>query len=139
MPNLIKLLHPRNWDTQKGRFQSLVFRPSDDGGISVFCEVCATNTSGCVCVHAKKFYQSVTNDPPIYWMFDSGILPKNCLIVETPSTTGDLCHRDIINISRKSSEKFFKYHFRSNCLDMDKLTICSSQGVRSLVESDIPT
>jgi len=46
----------------------------------------------------------------MFWRFDSGILPSGHTLVETLSTTGDVCHRDIKNVSAKVAKNFFIKH-----------------------------
>ena len=108
---LIRLVHPRHFDKNKNRFQSIAFQPSTaNGGISVFCPSCAMETSGKYCQHIRNYYADISGIPSIFWLFDTSILPSNHVIEESLSSTNDHCHRDIKNITVKDSRNIFKTH-----------------------------
>jgi hypothetical protein len=55
----VRLVHPRNFDKIRGRFNDLAFKKSSGGGMSVFELTCAENASGLICAHIEKFYKGV--------------------------------------------------------------------------------
>lgn len=58
------------------------------------------------------------------------------MIDETPSDSGDYCHRDIKNITPKESEKTFK----DNASFPSSFQICHScGGLRTLTKDDLET
>ena len=129
----IRYFPRQHWDSRLGRFQSLAFRPSDDGGISVVEQPCAT-AGHSLCEHLRIFYPSA-GEPPIFWRFSDAILPNTTSIVESPSDTGDTCHRDIINISNKDSSNIFKKF----CAQPDDIEICVGNESRRFSPSDMST
>ena len=110
MQQLVRIIHQRHFDRNLGRFQSLAFKPSSNGGISVFCARCAVETTGSACQHIQRFYPEVSGEPPIFWTFNTSILPDEHIIEETLSDTNDSCHRDIKNITPRKAERIFKAH-----------------------------
>lgn len=133
---LVRIIHQRHFDPHLGRFQSLAFRPSSqNAGISTFTADCAMDVSGAICAHIAGYYPNVSGDPPIFWQFDSGILPAHHLLDATPSDTGDVCHRDILKLSRGEAERVFKDHGRFP----DAFHICDQNGNhRPLTRPDLP-
>ena len=106
---LVLLLHISQYDENLARFRSTCFENSGDGtGISVFERQCAEETSGSICAHARAYYSSVANEPPVFWTFDEVILPNGYFLEEVPSDTGDDCHRNIEGLSDNRAKKFFK-------------------------------
>ena len=114
---LIRALHILKYDPNRKRFQSDTFK-NYKGGISVFEELCAKKTSGDICTHIKTYYGNFSNPPIIYCKFTSkeleasiGSISLN--ISNTPSDSGDSCHRDIKNVNDKDAQFFCKNHFKS--------------------------
>ena len=134
---LIRVINKRyHYDKNKGRFTSLAFKPSSNGGISVFCQKCAVEISGTICGHIQNYYSDVSGEPPVYWEFDSKILPSTHVIKESPSASGDECHRDIMNLSKRDAEQVFK----KNTNYPDSFKIClPCGGDRSLSIADKET
>jgi hypothetical protein len=131
VPNLFRVINPRDFDTEKGRFSSLAFRPSSNACISVVeCE-CAVAESGSICAHIRRFYSDQTEPPGIYWNVPPEDVPANCIIEETASSTGDKCHRDIHGWPAKAVRKYFIQ------IAIEEMLICSEDGVRHLSQSDL--
>lgn len=105
---LVRTIHQKYYDSELGRFTSLAFKPASNGGISVFDCECAMRRSGTLCSHISQFYAEVSGAPPIFWVFDTGILPADLEIQNSVSTSGDSCHRDIHNLSAKQARGILK-------------------------------
>ena len=107
----IRLLHLRDYDKSKGRFTSICFRNSTNGGISVIEFDCAKKQSNGACQHIKKFYHPVPAKTPfIYWVLNDSDLTKfldNMRLVQKITETGDSCHYDIMDVKNNKAEKFF--------------------------------
>lgn len=73
-----------------------------------------------ICEHIRTFYSTVTEEPIVYWPFDSSMLAAKSNIVNRESITGDVCHYDIENLSHKQAKEIFRDH-ASN----DNLFICN--------------
>ena len=105
----IRLLHPRHYSSQLGRFKSLAFKPSSDGsGISIIDCECILNTDLSICGHIRKYHKNTAGEPPIYWRFNIDILPDSHELEQKDSPSGDKCHYNIKGINRKSARKFFE-------------------------------
>lgn len=131
---LINLIHIADYDRTRGRFRSEAFEPSSaehGGGISVFDAECAMVRSGSICAHARKYYPTVANEPPIFWQFDFSILPAGVTIDKTPSNTGDECHRDLKNVGKKPARRVFIEQPLTDFL------ICTKEGIRNLTQEDV--
>jgi len=108
---LVHAIKASHYDTRLGRFQSLAFKPSSPergGGLSVFDRECAKEDSGGICDHIRRYYETVVEEPAIFWEFDRGILPDNCRFVENRSTSGDKCHINIIDIDEDEAADLIK-------------------------------
>src|SRR4051812_40177815 len=104
---LVLLIHIRHWDSEKKRFRSEAFEPSSDGsGISVVDATCARESSGSICDHARKYYPSVSSEPPIFWQFHfpGDPWPTSVALDESPSDSGDHCHRNLRGIAKKPAK-----------------------------------
>ena len=68
------------WDSRNRYFRSKALEnSSDDGGISVVDVDCIRRGEcRCICGHARKFYRTVSSEPPIFWQFDESALPDGC-------------------------------------------------------------
>ncbi|MBI2433662.1 MAG: hypothetical protein HYV26_12420 [Candidatus Hydrogenedentes bacterium] len=60
----------------------------------------------------------MASEPPIYWEFDTELLPASCVLVKHPSSTGDVCHYDLTRITRGEARRIFAG------VTLDHLTIC---------------
>jgi hypothetical protein len=130
---LILLLHISQYDANCGRFTSDSFKESSreyGGGISVVDRDCAVAKSDSICAHIRRFYSGITQEPPIFWFFDSSIL-RGSELENEPSTTGDLCHRNIRNFPRKEARRIFRAQ------DMFTFKICAPEGIRNLTSEDL--
>lgn len=90
----VRLLHPKHFDCQRGEFKSLAFKVYDDGA-SVIHLGCVTGVT--ICQHIRKYYPNVGGEPPVFWIFDKAILPKECRLVQKQSDSGDDCHYNIVS------------------------------------------
>jgi len=88
------------------------------------------DTSHSICAHIRRFYPGITYEPPIFWEFDSSILPGASLERE-PSTTGDLCHHNIRGFPGKTARGIFRRQ------DTFSFKICAPEGVRNLTPEDL--
>ena len=118
----IRVLDPRHYIVGQSRYSSLAFRPSSsDGGISVFCERCAIETSESICRHIDIFYAKISGNPAKYWAIDTQWL-KDSLDEDLKDQvefehlpTQDPCHYNIINFPKngKASGKIIKKAWES--------------------------
>jgi hypothetical protein len=84
-------------------------------GISVFDRDCVDEHYGTtICDHIRAFYLTVTEEPIVYWSFDSSILGTKAILEKRESNTGDICHYDIENLSHREAEEIFRKHAKSN-------------------------
>ena len=133
---LVLLLHISQYDEQLSRFRSTCFENSGDGtGVSTFVQECAEAASGSVCRHARAFYGRVAGEPPIFWRFDSAILPDGHSLDTQPSDTGDDCHRNIEGLSNNRAKKFFKK--RMNPGAAPAIEICHGDEARAATAADL--
>jgi hypothetical protein len=102
----IRLLHPNDYDRVRGRFISLAFKNSSDGGISVIQCDCVAGTGNGICAHTRIHYRSRI-DPEfiIFWRFDESILPPPSRLEQTPGgdNNDDQCHYDIFDLSKSAA------------------------------------
>ena len=116
----IRVLHPKDFDPNDGRFISVVFTYPSEGGISVFEPICAERVSRTVCEHIRLYYTGLTTAPPVYWRIDFQHLCANINLrngdekvtkEQKASKTGDEhCHYELSGIT-KSSAKRYARHF----------------------------
>jgi hypothetical protein len=125
------------YDPDKRRFQSLAFRNSSNGGISLVDVECAIKASGDLCSHGRIFYQGnknrpgPTGNPVIFWEIPKDVIPVNCSWEPSVSTTGDNCHGDLKDWKDKEAEKVFKK------TSLEQMTICAENGSRPLQIEDL--
>lgn len=81
------------------------------------------NYGATICNHISNFYSIVAGEPIVYWEFDSSILGQNARLVNIISSTGDICHYDIENLSNKESRDIFRDHALNA-----NLRICNKNG-----------
>ena len=139
MSQLIRTLNRAHFDVNRNCFVDFAFKPSStDRAISVFDAACAIGDSGNICAHIKRFYADVSSDPPIFWFFESSDLPNGqTKIVESKSTTGDTCHRNITGLSAGRAKKYFKKVQSEKLFSDDCFQICGSSNLRRLVKADL--
>lgn len=128
----VRLFHPNHFDSRLGRFKSSAFKNSSNGGgASIFELDCGIKISGDVCSHIKRFYPNVGGDPAVYWVFEADELPQGSSLEAAPSNTGDLCHRNIKNVSDT--------YLRSIVIKLKttNFMICDAAGTRSLRAEDL--
>jgi hypothetical protein len=130
---LVRTLHIQKYNVNKRRLNSDTF-DNYKGGISVFEYDCGIRTSGSICEHIQKFYNTTVGNPIIYVLLEYDDLKKfkgfdNIEINQSESDKGDLCHYDITGALDSNCEKFSKHHFRSpniymccdgNVINLDK-------------------
>ncbi len=81
-----------------------------------------------MCEHIDSYYSHRFPEPVVYWTFDPAILQPRVEddptwevhVLETPSDTGDPCHRNIHGFSNNRANKIFKRH-----ADVDEMMICA--------------
>src|SRR5687768_12740262 len=146
--DFILLLHPAEYDTTRKRFKSTAFRPSSgDGGISVVECDCIEREGGCPCNHARRFYPSVSSEPPMFWRFSDSVLPQGINAQQQTTAEGDICHHNLIGFTASTSRSFWKSkHAKSLsaftvCDESDKvvpLTEGVLAGIVSSYEASLP-
>jgi hypothetical protein len=95
------IINKIHYDKRRRRFQSLVFKNSTGGGISVF-KNCADISGKSICQYIKEYYPPpVSSEPPIFWLFDENILPTGYRLIQETRQSGDICHYNIHGLSNK--------------------------------------
>lgn len=135
---LVRYLNPQKYyDSEKKRFQSLAFCPSENGGISVVDIECAQGASGSLCEHGIKYYRTIgekpgpAGDPVIFWEIPDDLLPRDCEVRQSDSDTGDPCHHEIEKWNEKEARKTFKQ------IQLSEMKICAEDGIRPLTIEDL--
>ena len=137
---VVRWLHRDRFDQRQNRFNRVAFRNSGiDGGISVSECDCVHRigyaTGSEICEHAREAYLKrgirAVSDPPIYWKFDSSILPEGNQITPDP-TDFDPCHSNITGVSDDACSALLKSKSLSDFM------ICDENGPRALLRSDLP-
>ena len=107
---VVRLIRISEWIEKEQRFGSPGFSVSNsDGGISVIKCSCVAERNAPICKHIRDFYQkSTTGDPPVYWKFDTDIIPESIELKQKTTDSGDVCHFNITGISQNKARKFFK-------------------------------
>jgi hypothetical protein len=106
---VVRILHPTQFDHDKRRFRSTAFRPSSDGsGISVVLRRCIQDRTGDACAHIAKYYREIAGRPVFFWVFDPSLFPEPCELTQSPSATGDTCHRNLKDITKAQARRAFK-------------------------------
>ncbi len=127
----IRVIHQHFYDPDRGRFQSLAFRPSsDDSGISIIDEECVLRTSPSICDHIEKFYHDIAGNPPIFWIFYANILPEACKFIQQTSDSGDECHHNLIGLTDKQARNIFKQ------VTLNAFRICTANGDHRPLDQD---
>ena len=132
---LIRLLHPREYDRHAKRFRSSCFtNSSDKTGISLIDLACVRTRRTPVCLHIERYYLGVVGEPITYWRIPAD-LPSDAQVEETASDTGDPCHRQLVGLSNNRSTKFFKRSCRPDdirvCQDRNPVP-CNQQSLETI-------
>lgn len=134
---LLKILHPKEFDSELSRFRSSCFHNSSDGtGISLVDCDCIQQQPGRsgACSHIGHFYPHITGEPIAFWRIDPVKFPLGTDIKHTLSDTGDICHRELMGLSDNQSSKFFK----RNCKPED-IYICENGQPRACTSDLLQT
>ena len=131
---VIRILNALRYDRRKQRFTSLAFKPFGKPlGVSVIDTACIQDIGNTPCSHIRQYYGKIASEPPIFWKFNTAILPDQCVIEQEDSLTGDVCHYNIHGLNEKQARNFFV-----NYADQFHLfQICDSEGQRILRQSDL--
>jgi len=111
---LVRILHPDEYEPAKRRFKGSAFEPYVDlDDISVFEENCAVGASLTICRHVDIFYPETVPPatPPsafYLWKFSKAALPPGCNVTQKNSESGDVCHYNISGLTKKAAMKWFK-------------------------------
>jgi hypothetical protein len=136
----VRLVHPKHWESNRGRFSDLAYKKSTDGGLSVFDVECAEQDSGLICEHIRRYYENVGGDPAIFVVLEPADLPPAAKVARTPSkspveiaagATNDECHHEVDGVGDKALKKALMK------VSLDRFRICDTQGVRALALSDL--
>jgi hypothetical protein len=92
---------------------------------------CVTQRSSVICRHAREFYKNETGEPPIFWIFDSEILPPEKKFAQRSYENNDPCHYDVDNVSNNKLWKLFKK------VHWSQFMICDNGNFRPLTQDDI--
>lgn len=132
---LVRVLHPGEYDKQRERFTSSALANSSDGsGISVVSVECAEQLLGFegLCQHVRTFYHDITGVPPVFWLLDSQALENefteepalSLKFEEKLSKTGDPCHRNMHGLSNSRASKYRKRYCQA-----PNISVCLDEGV----------
>ncbi len=123
---VIRVLDPAHFSKSKNRFSRMAFRPSSNGGISVYAEPCALEKSRSNCNHIQAFYSGLTGIPALYWRIDLEWLNAEAKdseitlsLVQSKSHSGDDCHHDIFGFPKNgtASKNAIEKAWENNRLD----------------------
>lgn len=128
----IRVIHQQHYDPDKGNFKSLAFKPSSDGsGISVIDEECISQGGIGACEHIDRFYENLAGEPPVFWNIPANKLPQNHGFIQSTSTSGDVCHHNLIGVSEREARLLLKQ------AKLNDFRICTQDGShRPLTVSD---
>jgi hypothetical protein len=130
----IRLLHRRHYDYRRRRFTSVAFKNSGENpGISIIDCDCILNNSNSICSHIRKFYQRTAGEPPIYWRFNTELLPNKIELEQENSASGDECHYNIRGLSDREARKFFKSYNQK----LNLFKTCKNGNSVELEEEDL--
>ncbi len=77
----IRTLHILKFDKNAKRFTSDTFKKHKNGGISVFDEQCAKETSNnSLCTHIEVFYNTTVGNPICYCKLDLPLFKKTAVL-----------------------------------------------------------
>jgi hypothetical protein len=131
----VRLLHPKHFDCQRGEFKSLAFKVYDDGASVIQLGCVLGNAS--ICEHIRKYYPNVGGEPPIFWIFDEGLLPEGSRLVQKQSDSGDCCHFNIVsgNSNVNALDKALRKLLKAQPLEAFR--ICNNGHIRTLKRADL--
>ena len=139
--DVYKRQHQDDFLHEHGRFPSFVFENLGGSLSLVDCE-CVAASGAAICDHARRYYieTDTVGDPPIFWRFDSAVLPTPHRVEEKATRSGDRCHRNLYGIPDKILKRLFKWSdtSRTRIRDVSEFTFCAADGMRPLTISDIP-
>jgi hypothetical protein len=95
---------------------------------------CVIERRTTICEHALEFYRqphATVDARPVYWKFDSSIMPKPTRIIKKPGSMKDPCHVNVYGISNEDLCTFFMFR------DLSEFTFCSDNGARPLTSKDM--
>jgi hypothetical protein len=118
-----------------GRFIDLAFGPMGDAA-SVFLQPCGVAASGSVCAHITAFYKTISGSPAAFWEFDSAQLDNRCIVTQSDSDKGDVCHYEIRAGSKTQLKKILKIIVDS--WQLADIQVCENGKTRRLQPSDLP-
>ncbi|MFZ2030081.1 MAG: hypothetical protein WAU68_07230 [Vitreimonas sp.] len=83
-----------------------------------------------ICEHARHWYPGVGGEPPVFLLFEESEFPSGHELKNTPSDSGDDCHRDEVKLSDKQLKKFRK-------LPVERFSTCDNGAHRAVSAEDI--
>lgn len=103
----VRIIYRKHWAKEEGRFATTAFSVSSDGGISVLCVECISESKSTICQHIEKYYK---HEKPIFWVFSKEELLAECsgCRIAPETSNGDPCHWNIYDITDGTRKKFFK-------------------------------
>ena len=107
---VIRLLHPNKYNKKQGKFTRAAFRNSkDDGCLSVVGAECIDAGGRSICAHIREFYQypGVVGEPPVFWEFESDLLPAPHRLEPISIKEGD-CHLNVAGVSDEALWEAFE-------------------------------
>ena len=138
----IRIIYPFSWNRIEKRFRSPAFAPSGKlrgGGISIIEAECIKKKEKPICEHLKHYYSKngISSIPYIFWKFEADELPQGSSIKQSKSSTGDDCHNNIFDLTKKRAGDFFKEKVNGSNL-LTTLRVCDEKGnIRFLSAGDI--
>jgi len=132
----VRLIHPRDYNGARGRFNRTAFEPSsDDGAISLVQLDCVSAAGRSICAHIREYYPSVVDsDFIIFWKFDTAILPEGCRFEQVNNNLGDTCHHHLLGQSDNRARSILIAQYKDN---RGNFFICRNGAHSPLNEADI--
>lgn len=136
---LVRKISPRWWLRGNQKFDLIAFKAStSDKGVSSVSLPCILDCSADICAHLRRYYLSEKSvgEPLVYWIYSldrvrevAGITSE-IEVSEEESTTGDICHRSVLNIEKRHSKKV------AGSIRPEDCYFCDSGTVRPCTASD---
>ena len=130
----VRFFTKHQWDNRLGRFSSVAFRNSSNNtGISVIDRKCAIDCNRTICAHILAYYSPPAEHPIIFWSFDKSLLPSEVVVQQSNSSSGDICHYNIIGFTDKQARSFMI----ANTKDLQSISICVDGQERPIERRDL--
>jgi hypothetical protein len=86
-----------------------------------------------MCPHIDRYYANFSQPIKVFWTVNVSDLPSNHKIEYKLSKAGDDCHYNIVGLSKRQSEKYF----RKQQVEAHKCKTCDHTVERTLTVADL--